>query len=478
MFKQCFGLMAGGGAVAAFIPTLCVAHPAAEAGIQLGETLPAWTVAPFVALLLGIAIIPLINRHWWERLSRQSLVAAICAIPMLLYFLYADYHQLIHTGLEYISFIIYIGGLFTVAGGIFLKGDLVATPRTTTGFLAAGAVLANLVGTTGASMLLIRPLMSTVRERKHLRHIPIFFIFLVSNIGGCLTPLGDPPLFLGFLRGVPFAWTLKLFPEWLFTVGVVLVIFYVWDTLAYRKETRKDLKRDQVAVQPLRMIGKRNFYLLGMILAAVLLSSTFQRLYEAAGAGARAELLANLTRDAIIAMAAVISFRITPDEAHRKNEFSFAPIKEVAVLFAGIFVTMIPALLILQARGASFGVSQPWQFFWLTGGLSSFLDNAPTYLTFASLAQGVVAGGDHTGFANLHEFILHSPEAARLLQAVSVGAVFMGANSYIGNGPNFMVKAIVQERGVEMPSFFGYMGYAVTVLIPVFILVTLIFFRA
>jgi Na+/H+ antiporter NhaD/arsenite permease-like protein len=227
----------------------------------------------------------------------------------------------------------------------------------------------------------------------------------------------------------------------------------------------------------LRLIGRRNFLLLLIILAAVLLTSSFQRIYELLGAVGSAALLANLTRDAIILIVAIVSFKITPDEAHEKNEFSFAPIKEVAVLFAGIFITMIPALLILQARGASFGVSQPWQFFWLTGSLSSFLDNAPTYLTFAALAQGVVAGSDHIVFANLHEFILHSPEAERLLQAISLGAVFMGANTYIGNGPNFMVRSIVQERGVVMPSFFGYMLYSAGILIPVFILVTVIFFR-
>jgi len=458
------------------MPTLLLAK--SETGAPaLGEQLPLWSIVPFVVMLLGIAIIPLINRHWWEHTRNQALVTAICGVPILIYFLMLDYHQLLHTGLEYVSFIIYIGGLFTVAGGIFIKGDVQATPKVNTAFLAIGAVLANFVGTTGASMLLIRPMMNTNKERYHITHIPIFFIFIVSNIGGCLTPLGDPPLFLGFLRGVPFVWTLSLFPEWLFAVGILLVIFYLWDSRAYHKETKKDVQRDIGAIEPLRIIGRRNFALLLVILAAVLLTSSFQRFYAALEAAASAELLANLTRDVIIFIVAILSFRVTPEEAHKKNEFSFAPIKEVAVLFAGIFITMIPALLILQARGASFGVSQPWHFFWLTGGLSSFLDNAPTYLTFASLAQGVIAGNDHIVFANLHEFILHSPEAARLLQAVSLGAVFMGANSYIGNGPNFMVRSIVQERGVEMPSFFGYMLYSVGILIPVFILVTLIFFR-
>jgi len=450
---------------------------ASETGVQeLGNELPLWSVVPFVALLLGIAIIPLINRHWWEHTSSQALVAAICGLPIFVYFLILDYHQLVHTGLEYVSFIIYIGGLFTVAGGIYIKGDVQATPKVNTAFLAIGAVLANFVGTPGASMLLIRPLMNTNRERRHIKHIPIFFIFIVSNIGGCLTPLGDPPLFLGFLRGVPFTWTLTLFPEWLFAIGILLLIFYVWDRRAYGKELKKDLRKDIAAVQPLKIVGKRNFYLLAAILGAVLLTSTFERFFKILGVGDNVALLANLTRDAIIVAAAIASFKVTPDEAHRKNEFTFAPITEVAVLFAGIFVTMIPALLILQARGASFGISQPWQFFWLTGSLSSFLDNAPTYLTFVSLAQGVIAGGDHIVFANLHEFLLHSPQAERLLQAISLGAVFMGANTYIGNGPNFMVRSIVQERGIDMPSFFGYMAYSIGILIPVFILVTLIFF--
>jgi len=457
------------------MPTLL--HAASETGTQsLGEQLPLWSIVPFVVLLLGIAVIPLINRHWWEHTRNQALVAAICGVPILIYFLLLDYHQLVHTGLEYVSFIIYIGGLFTVAGGIFIKGDVQATPKVNTAFLAIGAVLANFVGTTGASMLLIRPMMNTNKERHHITHIPIFFIFIVSNIGGCLTPLGDPPLFLGFLRGVPFAWTLSLFPEWIVAVGILLLVFYFWDCRTYQKEAKKDLQLDRTKVQPLKIIGKRNFYLLAAILAAVLLTSSFKNFFEAMGASASAELLSNLTRDAIILIVAILSFNVTPDEAHKKNEFSFAPIKEVAILFAGIFITMIPALLILQARGASFGITQPWHFFWLTGGLSSFLDNAPTYLTFAALAQGVIAGTDHIVFANLHEFLLHSPEAERLLQAVSLGAVFMGANTYIGNGPNFMVRSIVQERGVNMPSFFGYMLYSVGILIPVFILVTVIFF--
>jgi Na+/H+ antiporter NhaD/arsenite permease-like protein len=458
------------------LPMLLLA--ASETGVQeLGEQLSFWSVVPFIVLLLAIAVIPLINRLWWEHTRSQTLVAAICGLPIFVYFLIMDYHQLVHTGLEYVSFIIYIGGLFIVAGGIFITGDVQATPKVNTAFLAIGAVLANFVGTTGASMLLIRPMMNTNKERHHILHIPLFFIFIVSNIGGCLTPLGDPPLFLGFLRGVPFAWTLSLFPEWIFAIGILLLIFYLWDERAYHKETKKDIQKDRTAIQPLKIIGKRNFYLLAAILAAVLLTSSFESFFEAIGASTNAELLANLTRDVLIFAIAIVSFKITPEEAHKKNEFTFAPIKEVAVLFAGIFVTMIPALLILQARGASFGISQPWQFFWLTGSLSSFLDNAPTYLTFASLAQGVIAGSDHVVFADLHEFLLHSPAAERLLQAISLGAVFMGANTYIGNGPNFMVRSIVQERGVNMPSFFGYMLYSVGILVPVFILVTLIFFR-
>jgi Na+/H+ antiporter NhaD/arsenite permease-like protein len=438
--------------------------------MNIGQSLAWYTTLPFVALLLCIAIMPLYFEEWWSKIRNQAIVVFICSIPIFIYFLMIDWHQLAHTGLEYISFIIYVGGLFTVAGGIFLKGDILATPRNNTLFLAMGAILANVLGTTGASMLLIRPMLTMNQDRRHIIHIPIFFIFIVSNIGGTLTPLGDPPLFLGFLRGVPFEWTLKLFPEWLFSISVLLALFFVIDSIAYKKETREDLQKDQQHFVPISIIGKRNFILLAIILVSVILTKTFHGFYSGLGFVENADLFANLTRDGIIFITAVISYYITPDEAHQSNEFSFHPLEEVAVLFIGLFITMIPALLILQAKGSEFGITTPAQFFWYTGLLSSFLDNAPTYLSFTALAQGVLGvQGD------LNTIIQHSKYGESLLIAISLGAVFMGANSYIGNAPNFMVKNITEKRGIKMPSFGGYLLWSGGILIPLFVVVNWLF---
>jgi len=437
--------------------------------MNIGQSLAWYTTLPFVALLLCIAIMPLYFEEWWNKIKNQVIIVFICSTPIFIYFLMVDYHQLFHTGLEYISFIIYVGGLFTVAGGIFLKGDILATPRNNTLFLALGAILANILGTTGASMLLIRPMLTMNQDRHHVIHIPIFFIFIVSNIGGLLTPLGDPPLFLGFLRGVPFEWTLQLFPEWLFAISVLLALFFIVDSIAYKRETREDLQKDQQHFVPISIIGKRNFILLAIILVSVILTKTFYSFYAALGI-ANADILANLTRDGIIFITAVISYFITPDEAHQSNEFNFHPLEEVAVLFIGLFITMIPALLILQAKGSEFGITTPTQFFWYTGMLSSFLDNAPTYLSFTALAQGVLGvQGD------LNTIIQHSKYGESLLIAISLGAVFMGANSYIGNAPNFMVKNITEKRGIKMPSFGGYLLWSGGILIPLFVVINWLF---
>ena len=343
------------------------------------------------------------------------------------------------------SFIVLLAGLFVISGGILLEGDLEATPRTNAAFLGLGALLASFVGTTGASMLLIRPLLQTNRERKHVAHTVVFFIFLVSNIGGCLTPLGDPPLFLGYLLGVPFTWTFRLFVPWLFTTALVLTVYVLWDRRAHAREARQDLKRDFYEVRRLRVAGKENLVLLAGVLAAV------------------AFLQAPWREVAIVALSA-LSYTQSDPALRKANRFTFHPILEVAALFAGIFVTMLPALDLLRARGAELGVREPWQFFWATGALSSFLDNAPTYLTFLALAQGLGQPAEVVGV----------PHAT--LVAISLGAVFMGANTYIGNGPNFMVRSIAEERGVKMPSFGGYMLYSGAVLLPVFVLVTLVFF--
>lgn len=411
---------------------------------SLGSVLPLWSLSPFVCMLIAIAIFPLIHGQWWENNKNKALVSLVLGIPVGIYFLFADRHQLVHTAMDYISFIILLGSLFTISGGILLRGNPRGTPMINTIFLFVGAVVANLIGTTGASMLLIRPLLRTNDARRHIKHIPIFFIFLVSNIGGSLTPLGDPPLFLGYLQGVPFFWTLRLLPLWTMAVGTVLLIFYLFERQAWKREAPVDIVRDEIRKEPIRIDGKLNLLWFLGVLAAVFIPMPY--------------------REITMVSMAYLSYRFTAREIRVQNRFTFYPIKEVAVLFAGIFATMIPALLILKARGAEIGIKEPWQFFWITGGLSSFLDNAPTYLTFFSLAQGLDIGGS----------TIRIPED--ILIAISSGAVFMGANSYIGNGPNFMVKSICEEAGINIPSFFGYMLYSGLILIPVFILITAAFF--
>jgi Na+/H+ antiporter NhaD/arsenite permease-like protein len=396
-------------------------------------------------MLLAIAICPLHVPHWWESNRHKLLVAVVLGAPVLALYLFREPGALVRMAEEYVSFILLLAGLYVIAGGIVLRGDLVATPLTNAAFLAAGSVLASLVGTTGASMLLIRPLLQTNRERRHVRHTVIFFVFLVSNIGGMLTPLGDPPLFLGYLQGVPFVWTFRLWRPWLLMVVVLLVVYLVWDTRQYRREPPSSLARDRRQVEPLRLLGGFNLLgLVGVVLAVAFLHAPLREL-------------------AIVGLAGLSLWR-APRENRRANGFTSYPIVEVAVLFLGIFLTMIPALELLRLRGGELGVRQPWQFFWVSGMLSSFLDNAPTYLTFLALAQGLRLGDEVVGVPHL------------ILTAISVGAVAMGANSYIGNAPNFMVKAIAEEAGVKMPSFFGYMLYSGIVLIPLFVVVTLVFF--
>ncbi len=311
--------------------------------------------------------------------------------------------------------------------------------------MGVGAVLASLIGTTGASLLLIRPILKTNRERLHKVHTVVFFIFLVANIGGSLTPLGDPPLFMGYLEGVPFHWTFRLAPEWLAVSAILLLIYFVWDSVMFTREPIAALERDKLLAEPLRLAGTPNVALL----VAIILSVVFLRAPA---------------REALMLAAAALSVWITPRELRRANAFTAHPIIEVGVLFFGIFLTMIPALDILRARGGALGIRHPWQFFWASGGLSSFLDNTPTYLVFLNLARGLSLPNEVAGVSHA------------VLRAISLGSVFMGANTYIGNAPNFMVKSVAEERGVKMPSFFGYMGYSAGVLLPVFLGVTFLFF--
>jgi Na+/H+ antiporter NhaD/arsenite permease-like protein len=430
---------------------------------------PFAAAGPFALLLLAIAVLPLVAGRWWHTNRNKAIVVAILALPTAGYLLTLGdpgRDALLHELTEYGSFISLLLALYVISGGIVLRGDLVGRPRTNLLFLACGAVLANLIGTTGASMILIRPVLRINSERKRTGHIPVFFIFSVSNIGGLLTPLGDPPLFLGFLKGVDFFWTTELWKEWLLANGMVLAVFYVWDTITYRRESAEDIHKEQVRVHRLRVAGlKTNAPLLAAVLLAVLLQSA------KVGSGIGNALgLGDLTLvrpwgEVMVLAAAGLSLLLSPKHHHKENRFAWGPIVEVAVLFIGIFVTMAPALALLKEHGAKLGVTEPWQFFWLTGGLSAFLDNAPTYVTFATLA----AEGDN--FAELAE------KKPLILAAISCGAVFMGACSYIGNGPNFMVKAIAEEAGYPMPSFFGYMlRYTLPVLAPVFAVVTWVFF--
>ncbi|HKZ07465.1 MAG TPA: sodium:proton antiporter [Methylomirabilota bacterium] len=409
-------------------------------------TLPLYSTIPFVAMLLAIAALPLCCPHWWEHNRNKLIVSCALGLPVLVIYVIRDPRALLHTGEEYLSFVVLIAGLYVISGGVLLRGDLEATPAVNTAFLAVGAVLASGIGTTGASMLLIRPLLQTNRERARTVHTVVFFIFLVSNVGGMLTPLGDPPLFLGYLEGVPFTWTLRLWPHWLLMSALLLVGYFIWDSLAYSRESRAAIRRDRAQIEPLSIQGGLNAcWLAGVVLAVAFLSAPWR---EAA----------------IVALAGVSLWR-TPAGVRRANGFTPHPMVEVAVLFFGIFLTMIPALELLRARGGELGVREPWQFFWTTGVLSSFLDNAPTYMTFLALAQGLGLAREVVGI----------PEA--ILAAISVGAVGMGANTYIGNAPNFMVKAIAEEAGVKMPSFLGYMLYSGVILLPLFVLVSVVFFR-
>jgi Na+/H+ antiporter NhaD/arsenite permease-like protein len=443
----------------------------------LGARLPIWTVIPFVALLLCIAVLPLAAEHWWHSNANKGLVAgglaAIVALYVVVAFQTAGIDALVHVLTEYVSFILLLGALYVISGGIYIKGSLSGTPLANTGLLALGAVLANFIGTTGASVLLIRPLLRANKTRVAKAHIVIFFIFIVSNCAGLLTPLGDPPLFMGFTAGVPFEWTLlNLWPMWLLVNAVLLAIFNIWDQSVFGREERArhgSQLEDVMKHEPLGASGGLNFVFLAGVVAAVYFKGIYNWPWG--------------VQEALMAAMAVLAYLTTPAANRAANGFSFGPIVEVAVLFVGIFITMAPALQILNAWGSgqrdvlgmTFTMREPWQFFWITGALSSFLDNAPTYMTLAATAAGmehVAAEGQY-----LARFLAIGPEGASLLAAVSCGAVFMGANTYIGNGPNFMVKAIAEESGVRMPSFFGYMAYSGMILIPLFIVVTIVFFR-
>lgn len=458
-------------------------HGGAAAGAVITPGL-LW-VLPFVALLLSIAILPLVPKlaHWWEKNWVKLSVALVLGALVGAYYLFRGYgfagapagaHSVLrvleHAILaDYIPFIVLLFSLYVISGGIRLTGDIPAHPGTNSLFLLIGALLASLIGTTGASMLLIRPLLQINSERRHIKHTVIFFIFLVSNIGGSLLPVGDPPLFLGYLRGVPFLWTLHLTPIWAVTTALVLVIYFVFDTVAYRSESPRAIRLDESVRQPIRLTGQRNILLLAGVVCAVALLVPGRAL-PVVGWTVPDMYLRELVQLTLTGLSLVW----TPRQIYKANQFNFSAIGEVACLFIGIFITMQVPIEILKIKGESLGVTQPLAFFWMTGALSSFLDNAPTYVVFFELAGSLHLPPDVPvvhGLATASGGILYLN-----LLAISAGAVFMGANTYIGNGPNFLVKSIAEHRGVKMPSFFGYMAYSGAILLPVFALVSWLFF--
>ena len=443
-----------------------------------GGTMSLWWALPFAGILLSIATGPLFFAHVWEHHYGKiaAFWAVLLLVPLALAFgfstaLEAVLHAML---LEYMSFIILLFALFTIAGGILVSGNIRGTPLTNSGLLLIGAIMASVVGTTGASMILIRPVLRANDHRRHNVHVIVFFIFLVSNIGGSLTPLGDPPLFLGFLRGVDFFWTtMHLWPETLFVGGLVLAIFFILDTILYRREGGLPQIKDPTPDSRVRVRGIVNLPLLAGVIAAILMSGMWKPGTGVTIHGVHVEMQ-NIARDVIILALALISLVVSNKEFRAANGFNWGPILEVAKLFAAIFVCIVPVIAILQAglEGAfaplvslvtnADGTPDNLAYFWLTGVLSSVLDNAPTYLVFFEMA-----GGDPQ--------VLMTRLSGTLV-AISAGAVFMGANTYIGNAPNFMVYAIARGAGVNMPSFFGYMLWSGAVLLPVFVLASFLFF--
>lgn len=457
---------------------------AAEDAAAASKTIPLWFCIPFAGLLFCIAVLPLIKPHWWE--SHQPLAVVFWSLLFILPFAISyGAGNAAETVLEclindYLTFIVLLFGLFCVSGNITMEGDLAGSPRVNIILLTIGTLLSSWIGTTGASMLMIRPVIKMNAWRRNRSHIIVFFIFLVSNIGGCLTPIGDPPLLMGFSRGVPFFWSLHLFPVMLFNMAVLLFIFYWVDRKRYCRDMARGRKPDiSKPGTKIQIRGLHNLIFLAMIVAAVILSGVMPDMpvFKNADGSVRGIPVfgeavlgfPSVIEIVIILAAALLSFKTTSPEIRKKNHFTWGAIKEVAILFIGIFITMQPALAILKSMGAKLGITEPFQMFWVTGVLSSFLDNTPTYLVFLTTAGAIgFSGGLATALGQV---------PVKVLMAISCGAVFMGANTYIGNAPNFMVKSIADENGIHMPSFFGYMGWSLSVLVPIFLLDTVLFFR-
>ena len=446
--------------------------------MDLGNSISLLFCIPFLGMLLSIAVFPLVKPAWWERNQKYAVIAwsLLFLIPFAIRYGFGVMgEQLLEVIVgDYFTFIVLLFGLFCVAGNITIEGELSGSPKVNVILLLIGTLLSSWIGTTGASMVMIRPLIRANKWRSRKTQVVVFFIFLVSNIGGCLTPVGDPPLLMGFMRNVPFFWSLRLIPIMILNVAILLVIFYILDSRAYRKDladglTPKVQSGDKAAI---RVVGAHNIIFLAAIVVAVILSGVLPSTKAFSGGipifGEVELTYAALIEVIIILAAAFLSFKTTNKSVREDNHFSWGAIQEVAVLFIGIFITMIPALLILKAKGAELGLTQPWQMFWVTGAMSSFLDNTPTYLVFLTTA------GTLGATAGLQTSVGIVPQV--MLEAISCGAVFMGANTYIGNAPNFMVKSIAEENGIRMPSFFGYMTWSLRFLIPVFVVDMLIFF--
>lgn len=452
-------------------------HAAGHSHENLGKVLPLFSCIPFACMLLSIALLPLIAANIWHHHFGKisALWAALFALPFIYYYRGLAIYEILHILLaDYVPFIILLWALFTVSGGILLRGTLRGSPIVNTVIILIGTILASWMGTTGAAMLLIRPFLRANSHRKNKTFMVVFFIFLVANIGGSLTPLGDPPLFLGFLHGVSFFWTFNIAPHMLLMAVILLSVYFCLDSYHYKKEKAPP---DDGEKKPLRLVGTYNFLFLAGVVGSVLMSGIVD-LGEVSVFGVH-RAVQDWLRDGLLILIGIGSLIATPAEIREENEFSWFPIIEVAYLFIGIFITMIPCLLLLKAgsEGAfAFlinAVKEPYHYFWVTGLLSSFLDNAPTYLTFFNTALGAF----YSGMAENASVPLLMTENAIYLKAISAGAVFFGACSYIGNAPNFMVRSIATEAGTEMPSFFGYiLKYSLVFLIPCFVVVTLIFF--
>jgi Na+/H+ antiporter NhaD/arsenite permease-like protein len=430
-------------------------------------------------MLLSIALCPLLMAEFWHHHFGKisAFWAASLGLPFLIVFKGDALYEILHIILvDYVPFIILLWSLYTVSGGILLRGKLRGTPVVNLIILIIGTALASWMGTTGAAMLLIRPFLRANNYRKNRTFMVVFFIFLVANVGGSLTPLGDPPLFLGFLHGVSFFWTFNLLPHMMLVVILLLVIYFILDTYHYRKEGVSAPEEDEVK-QPLKLEGIHNFIFLAGIVGSVLMSGIVE--WGEVNTFGVHRAVQDWARDILLIIMGILSLVTTKRSLREDNEFTWFPIVEVAYLFIGIFITMIPCLLILKAGSDGAlaflvnGVTQPFHYFWVTGALSSFLDNAPTYLTFFNTALGSF----YAGMAEAEAVPLLMTENAIYLKAISAGAVFFGACSYIGNAPNFMVRSISEEAGTPMPSFFGYiLKYSLIFLIPVFVVVNLVFF--